>query len=66
MNKNEDIKTIEVEAITVEEAIRKALKTLHVKKDEVSIEVLREEHKGLFGMEGAELAKIKVTVKIPQ
>ncbi len=55
-------KTIVVEAITVEEAIKKALKTLHVKKSEVSIKVLKEEHKGLFGMEGAHRAKIRVTV----
>jgi len=54
---------IEVEAITVEEAIRKALKALHAKKREVTIEVLKEEHKGLFGMEGAEKAKIRVTLK---
>ena len=61
MEENE--KTIEVEAITVEAAIKKALASLHVKKQEVKIEVLKEEHKGLFGMEGAELAKIRVTIK---
>ncbi len=56
-------KIIEVEAITVEEAIKKALKMLDAKKNEVTIEVLKEEHKGLFGMEGAEKAKIKATLK---
>ena len=33
------------------------------KKENVDIKILREEHKGLFGMEGAELAKIKATLK---
>ncbi|MDP8299079.1 MAG: Jag N-terminal domain-containing protein [Candidatus Tantalella remota] len=54
--------TIEVEAATIEDAIKKALKTLQAKKSEVSIKVLKEEHKGLFGMEGAQKAKIRVTV----
>ncbi|MFH1552904.1 MAG: Jag N-terminal domain-containing protein [Candidatus Omnitrophota bacterium] len=63
MKKNEAEKTIEVEDITVEKAIQKALKTLHAKKQEVTIRVLKEEQKGLFGMEGAEPAKIKVTLK---
>ena len=55
--------TIEIEAITIPEAIKKALKELHVHKKDVTITVLKEEHKGLFGMEGAELAKIRVTLK---
>lgn len=62
-NKKTKTTTIEVEAVTIEEAIRKALKTLQAKKQQVEIEVLKEEHKGLFGMEGAELAKIRVTLK---
>ena len=57
---------IEVEAVTIEEAIRKALKTLNAKKSDVTIKVLKEEHKGLFGMQGAELAKIKVMIKAPK
>jgi len=56
-------KVIEVEAKTTKEAIAMALKTLNVKKDAVDVKILREEHKGLFGMEGAELAKIKVSIK---
>lgn len=59
-------KTITVEAPTTEEAIKKALETLHAKEQEVKIKVLKEEHKGLFGMEGAKLAKIKVTLKSPK
>ena len=56
-------KTIEVEAKTTKEAIKIALAKLSVKKTDVEVKILREEHKGLFGMEGAELAKIKVIVK---
>lgn len=56
-------RTIEIEAKTTKEAIRIALDELSVRRDEVEIKILREERKGLFGMEGAEPAKIKVTVK---
>lgn len=56
-------KTIEVEAKTTKEAIRVALEKLKLRKEDVEIRILREEHKGLFGMEGAEPAKIKVIVK---
>lgn len=51
---------IEIEGKSVEEAIKKALKTLGLKREEVRIEVLCEEKKGLFGMPGAKLAKIRV------
>jgi len=54
---------IEVEAPTVEGAIKKALKILHAQKKEVLIKILKEEKKGLFGMEGAEPAKIRATLK---
>ncbi len=54
---------IEVEAKTTKEAIRIALEKLKVRKEDVEIKILREEHKGLFGMDGAEPAKIKVTIK---
>ena len=40
-----------------------ALKKLQVKKDQVNIKILSEEHKGLFGMHGNKLAKVKVTLK---
>ena len=56
-------KAIEIEAKTTQEAIAIALKKLNAKKEDVEIKVLREEHKGLFGMEGAEPAKIKVMLK---
>jgi spoIIIJ-associated protein len=54
--------SIEVEGITVEEAIEKALSTLKLKRKQVKIEVLCEEEKGLFGMPGAKPAKVKVSL----
>ncbi|MFH1395633.1 MAG: Jag N-terminal domain-containing protein [Candidatus Omnitrophota bacterium] len=56
-------KTIEVEGATISEAIHKALNILNAKQKDVTIRVLKEEHKGLFGMEGAKLARIKATLK---
>ena len=56
-------KGIEVEAKTIKEAIDIALAKLHATKDKVNIKILSEEHKGLFGMEGHKLAKIKATLK---
>jgi len=55
--------SIEVEASTVEEAIKKALKELKLPRSKVKIEVLSDEEKGLFGMPGAKPAKIRVSVK---
>ena len=56
-------KSIEVEGKTTKEAIDSALKKLRVTKDKVEIKVLSEENKGLFGMHGNKLAKVKVTLK---
>lgn len=53
--------SIEVTGKTVKEAINKALKQLNVPRKDVKIEILSEEQKGLFGMPGAKLAKIRVT-----
>lgn len=53
--------SIEVEGKTLEEAIRKALKQLNLPRKKVKIEVLSEEEKGLFGMAGANPAKIRVS-----
>ena len=58
-------KSIEAEAKTTKEAINIALKKLGIPKSKAKIEILREEHKGLFGMEGAEPAKVRVTLKTP-
>lgn len=54
--------SIEIEGKTVAEAIKKALEQLKVPRNKVQIKVLVEEEKGLFGMPGAKLAKIRVTV----
>ena len=36
---------------------------LKVSRDEIDVEMLSEEKKGLFGMEGGKLAKVKVVLK---
>lgn len=51
------------EAATVEEAIEKATAELSCPRDSICVKVVSEEKKGLFGMEGAALAKIVVTFK---
>ncbi len=56
-------KNIEVEGATVEDAINKAMTLLSVKRNEIVVKVVCEEKKGLFGMEGAKLAKINVILK---
>jgi spoIIIJ-associated protein len=53
---------IEIEGKTVEEAVKKALKELRLKREQVKIEVLCEEEKGLFGMPGAKPAKVRVSL----
>lgn len=53
---------IEVEGNTVQEAIKKALHELKLPRSKVKIEVLCEEEKGLFGMPGAKLAKVRVSI----
>ena len=62
-SKSETDNIVEVEAKTVQEAIKQALNTLKAAEKEVTIKVLKEEQKGLFGMEGAGKAKIRVTLK---
>ncbi len=56
-------KAIEFEGTTVEAAIKHAAKTLRVSRETLNIKVVCEEQRGLFGMEGAKLAKIKVSIK---
>ncbi len=57
-------KSIEIEAKTATEAIKKALAVLGVERSEVDVRVLREEHRGLFSMDGSKLAKVLVKKKI--
>lgn len=54
--------SIEVEGKSIEDAVRKALDLLKQTRENVKIEVLSEEQKGLFGMKGAKPAKIRATV----
>ena len=59
----EQRQSYEFEGGTVEEAIKMALKTLNVSRETIVVKVVCEEQKGLFGMEGAKPAKIKVVLK---
>lgn len=56
------LESIEIEGATVEEAIKKAIEKLNVSRNEIVVKIVCEEKKGLFGMEGAKPAKIKVTL----
>ncbi len=53
----------EFEGNTVDEAINKAVLKLGVPKNRLDIKIVCEEKRGLFGMQGAKAAKIKVTIK---
>lgn len=55
-------KSIEVVGNTIEDAVKKALHELKLPRNKVKIEVLSEETKGLFGMAGAKLAKVRVSM----
>ena len=54
---------VEAEAATPQQAISKALKLLEAKRNEVVVQILAEEEKGLFGMRGASQARVRVTRK---
>lgn len=56
----------EFEGVDVEEAIKKALEYFSVSREDLNIKIVCEEKKGLFGMKGAKLAKIKVSLKNKQ
>jgi spoIIIJ-associated protein len=60
--KKDKVIEMEFEGKTVQEAVSKALTTLNVKKSDLAIKVLCEEQKGLFGMAGCKMAKIRVVV----
>ncbi len=53
----------EFEGNTLDEAINKAVLKLGVPKNRLDIKIVCEEKRGLFGMQGAKAAKIKVTIK---
>jgi spoIIIJ-associated protein len=54
---------IEFEGNTLDEAINKAVLKLGVPKNRLDIKIVCEEQRGLFGMQGAKTAKIKVRIK---
>lgn len=60
--RHQKMKSVEVEGRTSQEAIKLALKSLGVSRRQVKIEILSEEDKGLFGMEGARPARVRVTL----
>ncbi|WP_024832691.1 RNA-binding cell elongation regulator Jag/EloR [Ruminiclostridium josui] len=55
--------SIEKKGKTVQEAISAALEELQLTQDDVDIEVIEEGNKGIFGIIGSKVAKIRVTVK---
>lgn len=57
------MQSIEQTGRTVEEAVGAALKALGVSREEVEVEVLAEESRGLLGILGHSRAKVRVTVK---
>ena len=57
------MKSIEIEGRTSQEAIKAALKKLGVSRNQVRVQILCEEDKGLFGMKGARQARVRVTLK---
>lgn len=56
-------KFYEFEGSDIEDAIQKALETLNVSRETITVKVLAEPQKGLFDMEGLKKAKIKVHIR---
>jgi len=54
---------IEAEGRTTQEAIEAALSKLGVSRDRVKVKVLSEGKQGLYGMGGAKLTKVRVSLK---
>lgn len=57
------MKIIEQEGKTTDEAIEIALKKLELRLEDVNVEIIDEGNKGLFGLMGSKMAKVKITVK---
>lgn len=55
--------TIEKSAKTVQEAISAALEELNADESKVDVEVIDEGNKGIFGIIGAKLARVRVTLR---
>lgn len=60
---SEKSRRLEFEGSTVEEAIKKASEALKIPRDNFEVKIVCEEKRGLFGMEGAKPAKIRITIK---
>ncbi len=58
-----NVQSVEFEGLNVKDAIKKALVHFSVSREDLNISVVCEETKGLFGMEYANPAKIKVFLK---
>lgn len=59
------MQSIEQSGRTVEDAVKSALKILGVSREEVEVEVLSQETRGLLGILGYSEAKVRVTVVSP-
>jgi len=57
------MKVLESTGRTVDDAIKNALDELNISRDKVEIEVIDPGSKGLFGLLGSKVAKVRVTVK---
>ena len=58
------VRSVEKSGKTVEEAVQDALKDLGLSQDEVDIEILEEPSRGILGLVGQRLARVKVTEKM--
>ena len=56
-------KNLEFDGASVEEAVKKAMETLKISREEFEVKIVCEEKRGLFGMGGAKPAKILVIIK---
>jgi len=63
MSKESKQEFSEFEGNTLDEAINEAVLKLGIPKSGLEIKVVCEEKRGLFGMEGSKMAKIKVMIK---
>jgi len=57
------VKQVEKSAKTIEEAVKLALDELNADREQVEVEVLDQPSKGIFGLIGSKLARVKVTLK---
>lgn len=63
MVKKENKSRLEFYGTSVDDAVQKAAKELNVPRETLTVKVVSEEKKGLFGMEGEKPAKIIVSLK---